>query len=136
MLAQPYRCARIRSHIRHGKQKAYRVEGTLTMLITTIALLSAFAGPMQATPSGGSDPLILVRGDSAHTLITPAAPYAGRSGQVYQLPQGGLGVSTGGTSYYQTLGTPGGGGVAVPNGNNTASYFGSSGRIGTFANPG
>lgn len=110
------------------------------MLVTTIALLSAFAGPMQATPSGGpsgdSNPLLLVRADSAHTLITPSAPYGGRAGQVYQLPQGGFGVSTGGTSHYQTMITPGGGGVVIPNGNNTASYIGSSGRVGTFANPG
>jgi hypothetical protein len=98
------------------------------MLTTTIALLAAFTGPMQAAPSVGSDQLLLVA-DSAHTLFTPNAPDPGRAGQVYQLPQGGFGVTTGGTSHYQTLGMPGGG-VAVPNGN-TASFFGSGGRVGT-----
>ena len=62
------------------------------MLTTTIALLAAFSGPMQAGPSIGSDQLLLVA-DSAHTLFTPNAPDPGRAGQVYQLPQGGFGVT-------------------------------------------
>jgi hypothetical protein len=99
------------------------------MLTTTIALLAAFSGPMQAAPSVGSEQLLLVA-DSAHTLFTPNAPDPGRAGQIYQLPQGGLGVTTGGTSHYQTLEMPGGSGVAVPNGN-TADFFGSGGRVGT-----
>jgi hypothetical protein len=99
------------------------------MLTTTIALLAGFSGPMQAGPSVGSDQLLLVA-DSAHTLFTPNAPDPGRAGQVYQLPQGGFGVTTGGTSHYQTLGMPGGSGVVVPNGD-TASFFGSRGRVGT-----
>jgi hypothetical protein len=102
------------------------------MLTTTIALLAAFYSPMQTT-SGlpeSSQPL-LVQADSAHTLFTPNAPDAGRAGQIYQLPQGGFGVTTGGTSYYQTLGTPGGSSVAVPNGNNTFGVIGSGGRFGT-----
>jgi hypothetical protein len=104
------------------------------MLTTTIALLAAFTGPVQAGPPTGSDPLLLVA-DSAHTLFTPNAPDAGRSGQVYQLPQGGFGVTTGGTSHYQTLGMPGGTGIAVPNGNNTASFIGSGGRVGIAQTP-
>ena len=104
------------------------------MLTTTIALLAAFTGPMQAGPSGGSNQLLLVRADSAHTLFTPNAPDAGRSGQVYQLPQGGFGVTTGGTSHYQTLGMPGGSGIAFPNGN-TASFIGSGGRVGIAQTP-
>jgi hypothetical protein len=104
------------------------------MLTTTIALLAAFTGPMQAGPSaGGSDQLLLVA-DSAHTLFTPNAPDPGRAGQLYQLPQGGFGVTTGGTSHYQTLAMPGGGGVVVPNGN-TAGFFGSGGRVGTAQIP-
>ena len=104
------------------------------MLTTTIALLAAFTGPMQAAPSVGSDQLLLVA-DSAHTLFTPNAPDPGRAGQVYQLPQGGIGVTTGGTSHYQTLAMPGGGsGVVVPNGN-TASFFGSGGRVGSVHIP-
>jgi hypothetical protein len=69
--------------------------------------------------------------DSAHTLVTPNAPDPGRSGQVVQLPQGGVGVTSGGTAGYQTLGTPGGSGVAVPNGGGTSSVIGSGGRSGT-----
>jgi hypothetical protein len=100
-----------------------------------IALLVAFASPMQvgsSAPVSDSAQVQLVRLDDAHTVFTPNAPDAGRAGQVYQLPQGGFGVSTGGTSYYQTLGMPGGSGVAVPNGNNTSTLFGSGGRIGTI----
>ena len=104
------------------------------MLTKTIALLAAFSGPMQAGPSIGSDQLLRVA-DSAHTLFTPNAPDPGRAGQVYQLPQGGFGVTTGGTSHYQTLGMPGGSGVVVPKGN-TASFFGSGGRVGTGQIPG
>lgn len=98
------------------------------MLTKTIVFLAALTGPLQVAPSGGSGQFLFVA-DSAHTLFTPNAQDAGRSGQVYQLPQGGFGITTGGTSYYQTLGTPGGSGVAVPNGN-TASFIGSGGRIG------
>jgi hypothetical protein len=64
-------------------------------------------------------------------LFTPNAPDPGRAGQVYQ--QGGIGVTTGGTSHHQTLGMPGGGG-AVPNGN-TASFFGSGGWVGIARTP-
>jgi hypothetical protein len=103
------------------------------MLTTTIALLAAFSGPMQAGPSAGSDQLLLVA-DSAHTLFTPNAPDPGRAGQIYELPQGGFGVTTGGTSHYQTLGTPGGSGITVPNGN-TSSFIGSGGRIGIAQTP-
>jgi hypothetical protein len=84
---------------------------------------------MQAGPAVRSDQRLLVA-DSAHTLFMPNAPDPGRAGQVYQLPQGGFGVTTGGTSHYQTLGMPGGSGVVVPNGN-TGSFFGSGGRVGT-----
>jgi hypothetical protein len=102
------------------------------MLTTTIALLVAFSGPMQAgSDLPGGAQIDLVRTDSAHTLFTPNAPDPGRAGQIYHLPQGGIGVTTGGTSHYQTLGTPGGSGIAVPNGNNMSSVIGSGGRIGT-----
>ena len=106
------------------------------MLTTTIALLVAFSAPIQ----GGADlsgraPIDLVRLDSAHTLFTPNAPDPGRAGQFYELPHGGIGVSAGGTSHYQMLGTPGGSAVAVPNGNTTYSVSGSGGRIGTGGIP-
>jgi hypothetical protein len=107
------------------------------MLTTTIALLVAFSAPMPggANLSGYAPvhlmPVHLMLVDSAHTLFTPNAPDPGRAGQVYQLPQGGFGVTTGGTSHYQTLEMPGGGSaVAVPNGNSTSTVFGSGGRLG------
>jgi hypothetical protein len=96
------------------------------MLATTVALLASLTGPMQAGPYGGSDKLLLVA-DSAHTLVTPNAPDPGRVGQVYSLPGGGFGVSTGGTSAYQTLGMPGGSGIAFSNG---SSFIGPAGRVG------
>jgi hypothetical protein len=106
-------------------------------MLTTIALLAAFSAPIQggANLSGYAPdhlmPVRLMQVDSAHTLFTPNAPDPGRAGQVYQLPQGGFGVTTGGTSHYQTLEMPGGGSaVAVPNGNNTSTVFGSGGRLG------
>jgi hypothetical protein len=70
---------------------------------------------------------------SYRTTVPPAAPSPGRAGQAVQLPGGGVGVTTGGTANYQTLGTPGGGSaVMVPNGGGTASVIG-SGRSGTVA---
>jgi hypothetical protein len=98
------------------------------MLTTsTIALLVAFYSPVQSD----AGQLHLVRSDSAHTLFTPNAPDSGRAGQIVQLPLGGFGVTTGGTSYYQTFGMPGGGGVAVPNGNNAFNVIGPGGHAGT-----
>ncbi len=102
------------------------------MITPTIAMLLALSGPVPAGPATpGNGQIIPVRADSAHTLFTPNAVDSGRSGQVYRLPDGGLGVTTGGTPYYQTFATPGGSGVAVPNGNNTFSVIGSAGRTGT-----
>jgi hypothetical protein len=103
------------------------------MLTTTIALLAAFSGPMQPGSSLADPGQIHLVKDSAHTLFTPNAPDPGRAGQVYELPQGGLGVSTGGTSHYQTVLTPNGSGVAFPNGNNTFDMMGSGGRAGVGA---
>jgi hypothetical protein len=97
------------------------------MLTTSIIpLLVAFYGPVQSDPGQAH----LLRADSAHTLFTPNAPDSGRAGQIFQLPHGGFGVTTGGTSNYQTFGMPGGGGVAVPNGNNTFEVIGSGARMG------
>jgi hypothetical protein len=97
------------------------------MLATsTIALLVAFYGPAQSN----TGQIHSVRLDSAHTLFTPNAPDSGRAGQIFQLPRGGFGVTTGGTSYYQTFATPGGSGVAVPNGNNTFEMIGAGGHGG------
>jgi hypothetical protein len=73
--------------------------------------------------------------DSAHTLFTPNASDPGRAGAVVQLPQGGTGVTTGGTANYQTLATPDGSAIMVPNGGGTATVIGSGGRTGTVSAP-
>jgi hypothetical protein len=106
------------------------------MLTTTMAVLAALSGPVQTGSylSGGGQ-ITFVRADSAHTLFAPNAVDSGRSGQIYELPQGGLGVTTGGTPYYQTFAMPGGSGVAVPSGANTFSVIGSTGRAGTARIP-
>jgi hypothetical protein len=102
------------------------------LITTTIALLVASTNPTETqTAFPYTGPARVVQVDSAHTLFTPNAPDPGRIGQVYQLPQGGFGVSTGGSPYYQTLGTPNGTQVAIPGGNNTFSVIGSGGRVGT-----
>jgi hypothetical protein len=85
----------------------------------TLAAMTAIASA-QVTPQ-----------DSAHTLVTPNAPASGRSGQVVQLPQGGVGVTSGGTTGYQTMGTPGGSGVMVPSGGSASTLIGSGGHSGT-----
>jgi hypothetical protein len=73
--------------------------------------------------------------DSSHTLFTPNAPDPARAGLVVQLPQGGMGVTTGGTAHYQTLGTPGGSAVMVPNGGGTSNVIGSGSRSGSIITP-
>ncbi len=71
---------------------------------------------------------------SYRTTVPTAAPPPGRVGQAVQLPGGGVGVTTGGTANYQTLGTPGGGSaVMVPNAGGTASVIGSGHSGGTVA---
>ncbi len=97
-----------------------------------IALLAMFSGSVQPG-AGGRIELIQATtpSDDAHTLFQPNASDPGRSGQIVQLPQGGTGVTTGGTSHYQTLGTPGGNAISVPNDNNTSRIIGSTGRAGT-----
>jgi hypothetical protein len=106
-------------------------------MITTLVMLAALSGPVQAGPdASGSNLITLARADSAHTLFTPNAVDSGRVGQVYQLPGGGFGVSTGGTSHYQTFATPGGSGIAVPNGSNTYNFIGTGGRTGLAQTPG
>jgi hypothetical protein len=46
-----------------------------------------------------------------------------------------MGVTTGGTAHYQTLGTPGGSAVMVPNGGGTSNVIGSGSRSGSIITP-
>ncbi|HEY7577109.1 MAG TPA: hypothetical protein VH855_05895 [Acetobacteraceae bacterium] len=85
-----------------------------------------------STPPGSTQPgLAPLKGPSPPrpTNTTPPAPNPG--GQIVQTPQG-PGVTTGGTTGYQTLTTPGGGtAIVVPNGNGTNTIIHSDGRIET-----
>ena len=101
---------------------------TSTTAVAFLVMLSG-AGWGPHGPAG-----LLPVADSAHTLFQPNAPAAGQAGRPVQLPQGGTGVTTGGTPYYQTYGAPGGGGVAVPNGN-MSTVTGSGGRTGVATTP-
>jgi hypothetical protein len=48
----------------------------------------------------------------------------------------GLGVTTGGTTKYQTIVTPGGGqSIVVPNGNGTSTVIGPTGNVTTIPTP-
>jgi hypothetical protein len=74
-------------------------------------------------------------GSSAGTLVTPYAADPSRAGQTVQLPQGGQGVTTGGTPFYQSVITPGGGAIMVPNGGATSTVIGPGVRSGTVVTP-
>lgn len=51
MPPRPHGCARVAHMFAHGKQDGLSSWRLLTMLTTTIALLAAFTGPMQAGPA-------------------------------------------------------------------------------------
>lgn len=94
----------------------------------SIFLLSMLSVPTYAAQHGQIQLAQATSQDSAHN---PA-----RAGQTVQLPQGGTGVVTGGTSGYQTLITPGGGSaLAIPNGGGTSTVTGPGGRSGTVTTP-
>ena len=64
-----------------------------------------------------------------------APPDRGGTGQMYQTNQGPA-ISSGGTSAYQSVTTPGGGtAIVVPNGNGTSTVIHPNGRIETVPTP-
>ncbi|HUB16836.1 MAG TPA: hypothetical protein VMB34_33185 [Acetobacteraceae bacterium] len=78
--------------------------------------------PLPRQPKGASPPT---------ELPAPPAP-----GQVVPLAKGGQGVTSGGTSGYQTMTLPGGGtAIVVPNGNGTSTVIKSDGSIETIPTP-
>jgi hypothetical protein len=89
-----------------------------------------------STPPGSSEPGLTPLPQPAPPRPTDTTPPARNpAGQVYSTPQG-PGVSTGGTSSYQTITTPGGGSaIVVPNGNGTSTIIHSDGRIETVPTP-
>jgi len=91
-----------------------------------------------STPPGSNQPgLAPSPTPQPPQAATPNAPPPARNpaGQVLQTPSG-PGVTTGGTSGYQTITTPGGGSaIVVPNGNGTSTIIYSDGRIETVPTP-
>jgi hypothetical protein len=104
-----------------------------TAALALLVLLPGVAQAGIAASDPGRLPIVMAA-DSAHTLFQPSPGVGGRAGRIFDLPQGGVGVTTGGTSYYQTFSTPGGGGVAVPDGN-YSTVIGSGGHAGTAMTP-
>jgi hypothetical protein len=92
-----------------------------------------------STPPGSSQP-----GLAPLPNIPPRSPPSARAappparpsyGQAVQTPSG-TGVTTGGTSGYQTMTLPGGGtAIVVPNGNGTSTVIKSDGSIETIPTP-
>ena len=66
--------------------------------------------------------------------VTNEPPAPSRPGRVVNTPSG-PGVTSGGTSGYQTLTTPQGQAVIVPNGNGTSTVIHSDGRVETIPTP-
>jgi hypothetical protein len=89
-----------------------------------------------STPPGSQQPGLTALPTPQPPLPTDTTPPARNpAGQVYTTPQG-PGVTSGGTSGYQTLTTPGGGSaIVVPNGNGTSTIIHSDGRIETVPTP-
>jgi hypothetical protein len=89
-----------------------------------------------STPPGSNQPsLSRLPAPTAPPPVNTTPPAPNAPGQVVPTQQG-PGVTTGGTSGYQTLTTPGGGSaIVVPNGNGTSTIIHSDGRIETIPSP-
>ena len=67
---------------------------------------------------------------------SPAPPPRNPTGSVTQLPEGGVGVDSGGTRGYRQLNTPRGpGAIMVPNGNGTSTIISPDGSVQTVPTP-
>lgn len=86
-------------------------------------------------PLPSAAPATTIPGQSTTTGV-PTATAPSPSGQVYQTNRGPA-VSTGGTSNYQTITTPGGTGqsIVVPNGNGTSTIIHPNGTVETVPTP-
>jgi hypothetical protein len=91
-----------------------------------------------STPPGSTQPGLapLPSAPSALAPLPMPSPAPPSSGQVYQTGRG-TGVTTGGTSNYQTLTTPGSAGqsIVVPNGNGTSTIIHPNGTVETVPTP-
>jgi len=90
-----------------------------------------------STPPGSNQPgLARLPAPTPPRAVDTTPPARNPAGQVVPTQQG-PGVTTGGTSGYQTLTTPGGGGssIIVPNGNGTSPIIHPDGKIETVPTP-
>ena len=87
-----------------------------------------------STPPGNVEPGLAPPPTSTPPAISTAPPERSPSGRIVNAPSG-QGVTSGGTSGYQTLTTPQGPAVVVPNGNGTSTVIHSDGRVETIPTP-
>jgi hypothetical protein len=89
-------------------------------------------------PPGSNLPSVLPPAGSPPAAIPPTSsippPAPSQAGKVVQTPTAS-GVTTGGTGGYQTMTTPRGPAVIVPNGNGTSTVIYSDGRVETIPTP-
>ncbi len=92
--------------------------------------------PGSSTPPGSNQPPLAPELRIPPQAAPPvsAVPPAPRPGQAVQT-RGGTGVTTGGTSAYQTLSTPSGTAIVVPNGNGTSTVIRPDGTVETIPSP-
>ncbi len=87
-----------------------------------------------STPPGNVEPGLPPPPTAQPPVISNAPPERSPSGRIVNTPSG-QGVTSGGTSGYQTLTTPQGPAVVVPNGNGTSTVIHSDGRVETIPSP-
>lgn len=87
-----------------------------------------------STPPGNVQPGLPPPERSTPPAISSAPPARSPSGRIVNAPSR-QGVTSGGTSGYQTLTTPQGPAVVVPNGNGTSTVIHSDGRVETIPSP-
>ncbi len=90
--------------------------------------------PGSSTPPGNVQPGLSPLPPANPPAISSAPPARSRAGQSVETPTSS-GVTSGGTSGYQTLTTPQGPAVVVPNGNGTSTVIHSDGRVETIPTP-
>ncbi len=90
--------------------------------------------PGSSTPPGSVEPGPTPPAQVRPPVVSSAPPARSPAGQAV-FPPSGPGVTSGGTSGYQTLTTPQGPAVVVPNGNGTSTVIHSDGSVETIQSP-